>query len=72
MVNNKPIRVLQVLHIMNRGGAEAMIMNLYRKIDRTKVQFDFWYIHKSRDCLRMKFERWVGGYFVSVLSRDIM
>lgn len=37
----KPIRVLQVLHILNRGGAEAMIMNLYRKVDRSRVQFDF-------------------------------
>ena len=37
----EPIRVLQVLHILNRGGAEAMIMNLYRKIDRTRIQFDF-------------------------------
>lgn len=37
----KPIRVLQVLHILNRGGAEAMVMNLYRKIDRTRIQFDF-------------------------------
>lgn len=26
---------------MNRGGAETLIMNLYRNIDRTKVQFDF-------------------------------
>ncbi|EIM05714.1 group 1 glycosyl transferase [Planococcus antarcticus DSM 14505] len=37
----KPIRVLQVLASLNRGGAEAMIMNLYRNIDRSKVQFDF-------------------------------
>lgn len=35
------IRVLHVIGIMNRGGAESMIMNLYREIDRTKVQFDF-------------------------------
>ena len=35
------IRVLQVIGSMNRGGAENMIMNLYRQIDRTKVQFDF-------------------------------
>lgn len=40
-VQNGPIRVLQVIGIMNRGGAETMIMNLYRKIDRSKVQFDF-------------------------------
>lgn len=37
----RPIRVLQVIGAMNLGGAESMIMNLYRKIDRTKVQFDF-------------------------------
>ena len=36
-----PVRVLQVIGIMNRGGAETMIMNLYRNIDKTKVQFDF-------------------------------
>ena len=38
---SKPIRVLHVIGIMNRGGAETMIMNLYRHIDRSKVQFDF-------------------------------
>lgn len=26
---------------MNRGGAETLLMNLFRQIDRTKVQFDF-------------------------------
>lgn len=35
------VKILHVIGIMNRGGAEAMIMNLYRNIDRTKVQFDF-------------------------------
>ncbi len=38
---NKPIRILQVIGIMNQGGAENMIMNLYRQIDRTNIQFDF-------------------------------
>lgn len=37
----EPIRVLQVFAQMNRGGAETMIMNLYRNIDRSKIQFDF-------------------------------
>ncbi|MCR1959802.1 glycosyltransferase family 1 protein [Thomasclavelia cocleata] len=37
----KPIRILHVIGIMNRGGAEAMIMNLYRSIDKEKIQFDF-------------------------------
>lgn len=37
----KTIRVLHVIGIMNRGGAETMIMNLYRHIDRRIIQFDF-------------------------------
>ena len=37
----EPIRVLQVVTIMNRGGLETMLMNYYRKIDREKIQFDF-------------------------------
>ena len=36
-----PIRVLHILHSMNRGGAENALMNYYRHIDREKVQFDF-------------------------------
>lgn len=35
------IRVLQILGKMERGGAENMIMNIYRHIDRSRVQFDF-------------------------------
>ena len=38
---DEKIKILQVLHTMNRGGAENAIMNYYRFIDRTKVQFDF-------------------------------
>ncbi|CAG5086042.1 Glycogen synthase Starch [bacterial glycogen] synthase [Thermobacillus xylanilyticus] len=34
-------RVLHAVVNMNRGGAETLIMNLYRRIDRTRVQFDF-------------------------------
>lgn len=40
------IRVLHIVTIMNRGGLETFIMNVYRKIDRSKVQFDF-LVHKK-------------------------
>ena len=40
-IEKKPIRVLQVIRHMNIGGAETFIMNVYRNIDREKVQFDF-------------------------------
>ena len=36
-----PLRILHVVVNMNRGGAETLIMNLYRNINREKVQFDF-------------------------------
>ena len=34
-------RVLQVLGSLQRGGAETLVMNIYRNIDRNKIQFDF-------------------------------
>lgn len=43
------IRVLHVLGGLNRGGAETMVMNLYRNIDRSKVQFDF-IVHTEDKC----------------------
>ena len=36
-----PIRVLQVVTHMERGGLESMLMTYYRQIDRERVQFDF-------------------------------
>ncbi len=35
------IRVLQILSSFNRGGMETFIMNVYRTIDKTQIQFDF-------------------------------
>ena len=38
---NPPIRVLHVFGVMDMGGAETLVMNIFRNIDRTKIQFDF-------------------------------
>ena len=35
------LRVLQAVTCMDRGGLETMLMNYYRHIDRTRVQFRF-------------------------------
>ncbi len=35
------LRILHIVTHMNRGGLETMLMNYYRHIDRTQVQFDF-------------------------------
>ena len=43
------IRILHVFGRMDRGGAETMIMDLYRKFDKTKIQFDF-VVHTDEKC----------------------
>ena len=34
-------RVLQVFSSLNKGGAESRVMDLYRLVDKSQVQFDF-------------------------------
>ena len=43
---SEPIRVLQIIGLSCGGGVEAVIMNYYRHIDKSKVQFDF-VVHKN-------------------------
>ena len=37
----EPIRVAQIIGKVVQGGVDTLIMNYYRNIDRSKVQFDF-------------------------------
>lgn len=46
---NEPIRVLHVFGRLDAGGAESRTMDIYRHIDREKVQFDF-AIHTEDKC----------------------
>ncbi len=36
-----PIRVLHLVRYLEQGGIQNLLMNLYRNVDREKVQFDF-------------------------------
>lgn len=40
-IHNEPLRVAQIIGKWVGGGVEAVVMNYYRHIDRTKLQFDF-------------------------------
>lgn len=40
-MKQEPVRILHVVTYMGRGGLETMLMNYYRHIDRSKIQFDF-------------------------------
>lgn len=39
--SNLPVRILHVIHRMRPGGAQALVMNIYRHLDRSQIQFDF-------------------------------
>jgi glycosyltransferase involved in cell wall biosynthesis len=43
-----PIRILHVVTQMNRNGLESRTMDLYRNIDRNKIQFDFFTHRKTQ------------------------
>jgi glycosyltransferase involved in cell wall biosynthesis len=38
---DEPLRVLMVFTVLDRGGAETMVMNYFRRVDRSRVVFDF-------------------------------
>lgn len=44
---SEPIRILHVLGGVGLGGAESRIMDIYRHIDKDKVQFDF-LVHQTK------------------------
>lgn len=56
----EPIRVLQIVGRMDRGGIENFVMNIYRNIDRDKVQFDF-LCHYGREAAFNDEIRALGG-----------
>ena len=45
--NAQPIRVAQMMTDMNYGGVEMVVMNYYRHMDRSRVQFDFFALEGS-------------------------
>ena len=38
---SEPIRILHMIGSLNFGGSQAMIINLHKAIDKSKVQFDY-------------------------------
>ena len=37
----QPVRILHVVRYLEQGGIQNLLMNLYRNINRNKIQFDF-------------------------------
>ena len=64
----EPIRILQVVPNMNSGGLENLIMNIYRNIDRSKVQFDFLVHYQKRGFFDDEIEK-LGGQIYKRFKR---
>lgn len=64
-------RILHVIGGMDRAGAETMIMNLYREIDRSKFQFDFLCFSAQRGDYDDEIER-LGGRLVRISTANPM
>ncbi|OPL08172.1 MAG: glycosyl transferase group 1 [delta proteobacterium ML8_F1] len=61
---DEPIRVLHVFGRLDSGGAESRTMDIYRQIDRSKVQFDF-AIHTEDMCFFTDEVKSLGGRIYS-------
>lgn len=57
------IRILHVFGTLNRGGAETLVMNIYRNIDREKIQFDFVVHHKEEGAYEEEVRKLGGKIF---------
>lgn len=49
IIIDNPIRILQIVTQMTRSGLESRLMDIYRNIDRSRVQFDFYTCCKEAD-----------------------
>lgn len=48
-MNEKPKRILHITEMLSAAGIESFIMNIYRNIDREKVQFDFLVLRDQKE-----------------------
>ncbi|MDP3448668.1 MAG: glycosyltransferase family 1 protein [Eubacteriales bacterium] len=63
-MKQESIRVAQVMGMMYNGGVEAVVMNYYRAIDRSRVQFDFFVDETSAFPQRPEIEKLGGRCFL--------
>lgn len=65
------IRVLHIVGGMGKGGTETMLMNIYRKIDRNRIQFDFLYT-TNEETYYDKEIRSLGGNILRIDTLSIL
>lgn len=67
----KTIRVLHIVQRMEAGGTQALLMNIYRNIDRNKVQFDFLVEYPNKEFYDEEIENLGGKIFYTNVRNDL-
>lgn len=67
---DEPIRVLNVTRVFNAAGIESFIMNMYRNIDRSKVQFDFLVMSDEKSCYEDEIKALGGKKYTINVKED--
>lgn len=68
---SEPIRVLHILQRMEAGGTQALLMNIYRKIDRSKIQFDFLVVYKEDQFYDEEIKQLGGNLYKMSFREDL-
>ena len=64
-------KILHIVGGMDKGGTETMLMNMYKKIDKDKVQFDFLYTTNKETYYDKKIYK-LGGNIIRIDSLDLL
>jgi glycosyltransferase involved in cell wall biosynthesis len=66
MAEKKPLRILCIVNSLNTGGAETFLMKLYREIDRSSYQFDFYCMSLDRGYYEQEIQSLGGEIYYSI------
>lgn len=58
------VRIIHMIGSLDIGGSQTMIMNIYRMIDRNRIQFDFIVDHSDQLYFKEEIEKLGGKVFV--------
>lgn len=72
-MSREVLRILHITEMLSAAGIESFIMNMYRHIDRSKVQFDFLVLRNQKEFYDEEIEE-LGGkkYFVYSNARNTL
>lgn len=64
------VRVLNITNVLQAAGIESFIMNMYRNIDRNKVQFDFMVMRNQPEYYDEEIKKMGGNKFTISAKED--